>query len=192
MTHDAPDAFWHSLHAVGLLRRPEHHVHFRYVVARGRSLHPPRRRDGHIQLVAPNCCPPPLALSISNGFVCTERMRTDQIAELEIMLEDHSVSGVLEALADCLERKAHGATATRSWALHATAYLRTPSQSPACRRGPPSPSAPIMTRTHTGFTSRFGPNGGGCVLRRADFALTLAGLAARQHPPQARRYRETH
>jgi hypothetical protein len=108
VTHDAPDAFWHSLHAVGLLRRPEHHVHFRYVVARGRSLHPPRRRDGHIQLVAPNCCPPPLALSISNGFVCTERMRTDQIAELEIMLEDHSVSGVLEALADCLERKAHG------------------------------------------------------------------------------------
>ena len=26
----------------------------------------------------------------------------------------------------------------------------------------------------------------------ADFALTLAGLAARQHPPQTRRYRETH
>jgi hypothetical protein len=37
-------------------------------------------------------------------------MHTDQIAELAIMLEDRGVSGMLEALADCLERKAQGAT----------------------------------------------------------------------------------
>jgi predicted transcriptional regulator len=34
------------------------------------------------------------------------KLRVDQVAELEIMLDDHGVSGVLDAIADALERKA--------------------------------------------------------------------------------------